>query len=136
MDCKPLIFTTVHQFFDKYERCNIPVSLLAIHEDYQQMNNYGPGIDLMIGRIENGCFIEDATGEWWIQMPLDKRYFFGKRYFEAGDKSLEVALNPRYPSWLASYIKGDLHNIKVHHEDDNLLTSDGILIGSRIKEEG
>ena len=65
-----LTFTIVNEFFDKYQRCNIPVELLAIHEDYILMHNHGAGINLMIGRIENGCFIEDATGEWWIQMPI------------------------------------------------------------------
>lgn len=126
-----IVFTTVDQFYNKYNRCNIPVRLVCIHEDYNEMVNCGKGINLMIGRIQNGCFIEDATGEWWIQELCDDK---GPRYFEPGDESTMVYLKPRRMSWLHRFAKV-LDRILVYPDGDNLVTDMGVLVGSKVKEE-
>lgn len=131
---RPIYFTFVDKFYNKYEQVEIPVHLIAIKADFEQLKPIGHGLGYMIGRIENGCFIEDGKGDWWLQN-RNNVYCTSYKYPEAGDRNIEARVSARETSWLYRY--GDLlGTFEVRVEDNNLFTKyGGTLVGSRYKEE-
>ena len=131
---RPIYFTIVDRLYNKYEQREIPVHFVAIKADFEQLKPRGYGLNYIIGRIENGCFIEDGKGDWWLQN-RNCTYWQSIKYPEAGDKNIVVRIGARKTSWLYQYGDAIFGNFEVHVEDDNLLTNNGILVGSRYKEE-